>query len=231
MGKKVATKKEPTPWQLMPINRLVKAGWNYKTEDGAKQAKLVANIKRNGQVENILIRELDTGFYEVVNGNHRLDAFNEIGLKEVMTFNLGRISDAAAMRIAVETNETRFETDNMLLAARMKEISQEFSLEELEQTMPYSQEDLQRHIQLSEFDWKSFEQGMTKDEPVVKGESDEFRTVSFRLPEGVADQLEDQVERFKRRLHPADDPTTVSPVMAIEAMTQCLAQIPDDRLM
>ena len=48
------------------IDKLIKADWNYKTEDTAKQEKLKENIKRNGQIENIIIRELDTGFFEVV---------------------------------------------------------------------------------------------------------------------------------------------------------------------
>ena len=62
----------------VPIDKLVKADWNYKTEDDKKQEKLKENIKRNGQIENILIRELDTGYYEVVNGNHRLSVLKEL---------------------------------------------------------------------------------------------------------------------------------------------------------
>ena len=61
----------------IPTDKLVKADWNYKTEDQEKQEKLKENIKRNGQIENIIIRELETGFFEVVNGNHRLSVLKD----------------------------------------------------------------------------------------------------------------------------------------------------------
>ena len=143
----------------IPVEKLVKANWNYKEDDEALLAKLVENIKRNGQIENIIVRELDTGFYEVVNGNHRYDALCVIGAKEVVCFNLGKISDAQARRIAVETNETRFGTDNVRLAEVLKEINDEFGLSELAKTMPFDEEEIQHHINLLDFDWEQYEGG------------------------------------------------------------------------
>src|SRR3972149_2059713 len=68
-------------YKLMPIEILVKADWNYKADDEEKSNKLTNNIKRIGQVENIQVRELDTGYYEVINGNHRLDCLQKIDKK------------------------------------------------------------------------------------------------------------------------------------------------------
>lgn len=69
------------------VSKLVKAVWNYKEEDEKQTQKLIENFKRNGQVENIQIRELDNGSYEVVNGNHRLDVMNELKMKKCHVFN------------------------------------------------------------------------------------------------------------------------------------------------
>ena len=55
------------------VKQLVKADWNYKQENEIQTENLINNFKRNGQIENIIIRELDSGFFEVVNGNHRED--------------------------------------------------------------------------------------------------------------------------------------------------------------
>jgi ParB-like chromosome segregation protein Spo0J len=141
-------------WQEVDINKLVAADWNYKKEDFEMSRKLVANIKRNGQIENILVRELDTGFYEVVNGNHRLTAFTELELEKVVCFNLGKISNAQARRIAIETNETRFETDTLKLADLIKEmVDDEFELADLTNTLPYNESDLNAMIDLLGFDW------------------------------------------------------------------------------
>ena len=139
----------------VPIDKLVKADWNYKTEDNKKQEKLKENIKRNGQIENILIRELDTGYYEVVNGNHRLSVLKELKFKKVYTYNLGKINQSQAIRIAIETNETKFETDTIELAERIKEISNEF--DDLDLTLPYTEQELENFRTLSDFNWEDFE--------------------------------------------------------------------------
>lgn len=118
------------------IDRLVKAGWNYKTNNEELAEKLANNIKRNGQIENIIIRELQTGFYEVVNGNHRLDVLKSIGYSDVYCYNLGFITENQAKRIAIETNETKFSTDKGLLDDILKELQTDFDIDDLISTMP-----------------------------------------------------------------------------------------------
>ncbi len=142
-----------TGFTQIDIDRLVKADWNYKDDDQTRLEKLVANLKRNGQVENIIVRELETGFFEVVNGNHRYDAMVSLGVNRVWCFNLGRVSLAAAQRIAVETNETKFDSNQLRLAEVIREIQQEFPLEELVSTLPFSEQDIEAMNRLHEFPW------------------------------------------------------------------------------
>ena len=77
MGVKNKTLKD-YGFELMEVSKLIKADWNYKTDDEKKLKDLQENFKRNGQVENIIVRELSKGKYEVVNGNHRLDALKNL---------------------------------------------------------------------------------------------------------------------------------------------------------
>jgi ParB-like chromosome segregation protein Spo0J len=126
-------------FQSVAIDQLVKADWNYKEDNAELLEKLVNNIKRNGQIENIIIRELDTGFLEVVNGNHRLDALKVIGAEEVYCFNLGTISEAQAKRIAIETNETKFSSNQDNLSAILLELVDDFDIEDLLDTMPFDE--------------------------------------------------------------------------------------------
>lgn len=215
-------------WVELQVQSLVKANWNYKTDSEEVKEKLRENIKRNGLIENLIVRELDTGFFEVVNGNHRFDVIKELGSESVMCFNLGVVSQAQAMRIAIETNETKFAPDNLKLAESLKEIGLEFSLDDLEKTMPFSKEELENFDKLLNFDFDSM-----KNEPENTGsnQDDDWKTITLRLPEGVADQFLNQIDRFKQALHPEEkDLSVVSPVMAIEAMTQHLAQIQDIEL-
>lgn len=148
-------------FQLINIGQLVKADWNYKTNDDVLLQKLAANIKRNGQIENILVRELETGFFEIVNGNHRYDALLQLGIQEIMAFNLGNVTHTQAKRIAIETNETVFKADHVRLAELIGEIIQDFDISELIETMPYSQEDLDSFTNLLNFDWNQFEDNIT----------------------------------------------------------------------
>lgn len=148
--------KEFVNYKAIPFEKLVKANWNYKTEDEEQTKKLVANIKRIGQVENILVRQLETSFYEVINGNHRYDAFEILDAKTVFCFDFGDITEAQAKRIAVETNETKWQADTIKLAEIMTEITKEFDIDELVLTMPYTQEEITNFGELLEFDWDSF---------------------------------------------------------------------------
>lgn len=142
-------------YKVFPVDILVKADWNYKTDDEGKSAKLRENMKRNGQVENIQVRLLETGFYEVVNGNHRLDDARAIGKRFLVAYDHGKISLAQAQRIAIETNETKFDSNHMLLSSLISELSQEFDLGDLALTLPFSEEDLAGMIELTEFEWDS----------------------------------------------------------------------------
>ena len=65
----MTTKAKQNPldqYVLIDIDKLVKADWNYKQDDEVKTAKLRANIRRNGQVENIIVRDCDNLQYHAV---------------------------------------------------------------------------------------------------------------------------------------------------------------------
>lgn len=129
-------------WTMVPVKALHKAEWNYKTNDPDLSAKLKANIERNGVIENIIIREHDDG-YEVVNGNHRYEVVKEMGTAEVMAFNLGKVSEAQARRVAVETNQTRFKDDAAALAIVINDVLKEYSAFDFAQTSPYTEQEIE----------------------------------------------------------------------------------------
>jgi ParB-like chromosome segregation protein Spo0J len=143
-------------FSLVPITILRKAEWNYKKNNPDLLEKLKSNIVKNKQIENIIIRELEDETYEVVNGNHRVDAFVELGIENVMAFNLGKISKEQAQRIAIETNETKFESDTLKLAEIFKELLKTTDIADLEKSMPYSEQEIENMAKLTDFDWDAF---------------------------------------------------------------------------
>jgi len=132
---------------LAPVADLVKAPLNFKEDYDVQLAKLIANLRRNGQVELVQLRELGDGKFEVVNGNHRLDAFNVLGWTQVLAYNLGAVSVEDAQRLALELNETRFRSDHLRIAGIVAALSERYSMEDLESTLPYSRADLDSYLE------------------------------------------------------------------------------------
>jgi|21_taG_2_1085346.scaffolds.fasta_scaffold06650_4 ParB-like chromosome segregation protein Spo0J len=149
MGKK----KYKLGWVDVEVKDLVKAEWNYKEEDKKQTEKLIANFKKNGQVENIQIRELGDK-YEVVNGNHRLDVMKEIGMDKAHAYNYGEMTKAAAQIVAIETNETRFRSNAFKLAETFEELKDTYSVEEMTKTMPFDEKEIFNMIEVLNFDWE-----------------------------------------------------------------------------
>jgi hypothetical protein len=197
------------------VSKLVKAVWNYKEEDEKQTQKLIENFKRNGQVENIQIRELDNGSYEVVNGNHRLDVMNELKMKKCHVFNYGKITLAEAQRIAIETNETRFQTNAFKLGELIKDMSETFSLDEMAKTMPFTEDEMNNMIDVLDFDWNTFEDD---EEPLDLEKEDKFdNTISFKVSEDTYKNWIKLRERMKQ-LNGYDNESKVFEFAVIEAL-------------
>lgn len=140
------------------VKNLVFADWNYKQENPEMMEKLKNNIKRNGQIENIIVRELDNEKYEVINGNHRLEVLTGLNHEYVICYNLGKISDNDARRIAIETNETKFDSDKEKLVVLINSLLEDSTLDSLENTLPYTSDELQNIKDLKDFNWSEFDQ-------------------------------------------------------------------------
>lgn len=135
-----------TGFTILPLSVLCKAEWNYKEENSELSEKLLANFQKNGQIENIIVRELANGLYEVVNGNHRLDVMRDLAYTDVQVFNLGAITEEEAYRISLETNETKFHANPLKVSNILKQIHNSVSLEDMVKTLPYPQELIKSHI-------------------------------------------------------------------------------------
>jgi ParB-like chromosome segregation protein Spo0J len=113
------------------VEKLIKAKWNYKKDDKKKMSNLINSIKMHNQIELLLVRELKEGF-EVVNGNHRVDALIELKIEKALCYNLGKIPEKQAKLIAVQTNEIRFDSDPGKLGIILDELMfNKFDLDEL----------------------------------------------------------------------------------------------------
>lgn len=146
-------------WCDIPVDRVLPAAWNYKGEDEALSTVLRGNLRRNGQVESVIVRVHPDrkGFYEMVNGNHRLPEFKAAGITIVHAFNLGTVTQEEAARVAIETNDTRFQNDPVKLAGLLDQIGKAFEASDLQNTLPFTSAELDNYSALLSFDWSQFD--------------------------------------------------------------------------
>ncbi len=168
------------------LDQLVKAPWNYKEEDEQTSIKLAANMRRSGQMVNLVVRELgqETAdgrpLYEVGDGNHRVDALFINKAKGAVVYNCGSISVEELQRRAIEVNETRFASEPIRKAQLVEALVEKFGIENLTETMPYSADQIQDMIDLA--NWDPDDLGGDGSEPT--GDED-WKTVTCRMPESA----------------------------------------------
>lgn len=151
-------------YQIVSRAQLTKADWNYKQDDAEKAQKLIGNLRRNKQVENIHVRSFSPqeiqdkparrDQLEVLNGNHRIDAFTALDVEYVLVYNFGAITREEAIRLAIELNESGFDPDPLRLGQRLHELFTAFPREDLLKTLPMSTGQIQQLTALLDFDWE-----------------------------------------------------------------------------
>lgn len=180
--------------RIFPIELLIKADWNYKKEDKAMSEKLRANLERNGQIENIHVRLLKNGMYEVVNGNHRLDEMLALDRKTVIAFDHGKCTKEEAVRKCIETNETIFERDDVKLAKLITEITEVFELSSLIDTLPYTESEINDFNKLSNFSWDQYAQSENEEEEI---ETTSIIKIEYDKNEvGIIEDLQELLKKY-----------------------------------
>jgi hypothetical protein len=148
---------------VVPINSLKANEYNPKLdfrtdENNLKEyEKIKKSLLVAGQIDPILVRELEDGTYEIVNGYHRWEAMKELGFKEVEIKNLGKIDLDTAISRALLTEDTKVPIDNIELAELMKRVvTVQKPIEYWARILPYPAELIQAKIDLINFDYSKY---------------------------------------------------------------------------
>lgn len=156
--KKMETKKAEG-YLLVSLDLVKPNDYNPKKdyhEDHANRVmfeKVKKSLESHKQIDPIIVRELEDGTYEIINGFHRYMAMTELGYKEIEIKNLGKMSRGEAIAKALSTEYPKIPLDELEVAQLVKEfVDQKFDLTEL----PYSMDEIEAKIELLDFDWKNF---------------------------------------------------------------------------
>jgi hypothetical protein len=198
------------------LSKLEFAAWNYKGEDEALMERLKVNIANNGDIENLVVRPIGKAKYEVVNGNHRLKVYREMGMKEALCYDIGDVSEATAKRIAIELNETRFPSDQKKVSAMLKELKEEYGFDELKMSSPLDEEALAATIEaFSEDEWDNIDlsdapqQEPDKPNATLKTDRASFAKVEFILTRNVRVTFDLALDSLAKSYGIEIDPTNI----------------------
>ena len=168
---------DPKNLKKVKLSDLLNNDWNPKNND-KEYEKVKKSVVVNGLMTPIFVRETDNGL-EIVDGNQRARACQELGYTEVYVYNLGKISEAEAKQLVLYLQiQVPFVTD--MLAPLVVE------LEALGMELPYNEKEMQKFRDLEAFDMDT----AFEDETPV--------------PEGEQEEVKEKLKSYKIKLTPED---------------------------
>lgn len=121
--------------------------WNPKEKDHANVKFIEQSIKSIGFNEPIRVRE--NNGYEIIDGEQRWTAARNLGLKEVLIYNEGVVSDKDA-RAKTLWWQVQIPFDDVKLAYEVAQLSKE------DVELPYTAEEIEDFKAMAEFDFDQY---------------------------------------------------------------------------
>lgn len=174
--------------ETMNIDNLVKAEWNYKTDGTEEQInKLIKSIKYDDSAGILAVRKLNDK-YEVIDGNHRLEALKRIGWQEIQVENFGDIPKSKAIIIARRRNHVWFDDDLKAFSDLIKnDVLPKIDTDTLKDILPDTPDEIDNLVNFGNFDWE---------EPIEKEpkDNDGKKTIVVKVDESVYQMWQDWVK-------------------------------------
>lgn len=174
--------------ETMNVDNLVKAEWNYKTDGTEEQInKLIKSIKYDDSAGILAVRKLNDK-YEVIDGNHRLEALKRIGWQQIQVENFGDIPKSKAIIIARRRNHVWFDDDLKAFSDLIKnDVLPDIDTDTLKDILPDTPDEIDNLVNFGNFDWE---------EPTQKDpkESDGIKTLTIKIDEQVYQMWQDWVK-------------------------------------
>jgi len=175
------------------VEDLLAAPWNYKVSGTkAELAKLRASIESSKSAGILCVRELklkkgSRQLYEVLDGNHRLQAIKDAGWKTVKVENFGQLTQSQAIILSRQRNYQWFADDDVKLGKLYAEdLLVDFEKDDLISVLPDAVEEFDKLYMIG--------QGI---DPGATDEDKPRTSNSIRLTEDQWAVVSDAIERVR----------------------------------
>jgi ParB family transcriptional regulator, chromosome partitioning protein len=135
----------------LPLDQLQEAPWNPNQMDAATMSRLRESLARYGLVQNLVVRPLDKGCYEVLSGNQRLQVLRESGIQTAPCVVMD-LDDAHARLLGQALNRIQGKDDLGLRAELLREVLQALPQRDVLNLLPETTESLKAMASLGQED-------------------------------------------------------------------------------
>ncbi len=136
---------------ILPMTRLTRPTWNSNVMKEEVLSKLRESIRRYDLVENLVVRLLPDGLYEVLSGSQRLGVLAELGYTHVPCVVVD-VNDAEAKLLSQALNHIQGEDDLGLRAELLRDVLRELPQDQVLSILPESSESLKALTSLGQQD-------------------------------------------------------------------------------
>jgi len=143
-------------WRVLPTCELHVSdpGWRYDNTEVA--GKLRESFRLYGQVAPVVVRTIEEGVREVVDGRKRLQIMRDLEFDEIVVLDVGAMPVPTAQKVAMAL-DLRFQTDYAAVAHAVSGLLDGGDTpESLEAACPWDAERLRGFKELATFDWSRF---------------------------------------------------------------------------
>ena len=196
------------------LDRLREAPWNANVMDNTMMAHLRESISRYGLVENLVVRPLGEGTYEVLSGNQRIQILREMGVGAVPCA-VVELDDPHARLLAQALNHIHGEDDLGLGAELIRSVLETLPEEAILSILPESSESLRALASIGL-------QGMAEYlENWQRAQAARLRHLQFQLTPTQLEVIEDALKRVmpRARLEQGESPNTRGTALYLLAKT------------
>ncbi len=186
----------------VPVKSLHPNPWNPNKQSEREYAAEIESIKTFGFIDPITVRRhpKKKDAYQIIDGEHRYKAAQEIGIDTVPVIVLD-VGDPEAKRLTIILNETRGIADRVDLGVLLADLEATIGLEELSVGLPFTDDSLKNLIELGSTDLPDF--GSTGGDPgdpePPADPNDQWKSVWMRVPLAVAEMWDDARDAIEKQ--------------------------------
>ena len=160
---------DPTKLQIVPIDQVRPNSWNPKPKRGTNYDKIKKSIETHGQkIYPVVVRQ--NNGYEIIDGEQRYTACLDLGFKEILIYDEGKISDQEAQALTIWYQQ-QAPFDSLAEAALAYTLHVDYKIE-----LPYTEDQLDDFSKLATFSFADYNPN-----PDNKNDDTEIKTLSLTM--------------------------------------------------